>query len=378
MWRALLSPLSLAAYVVLGLIAYSQLVLREMLSAVWIGCALSLGLFLTVFIVREFGERAGRKGPLLMWSSLLLQIAAALANLALISDGMNAILLVLIAAQLPVLMRLPAALLLMLALDVVFYLLLSEIHAARAPLFQVAVFASFQAFALLMGHYAHRAESANVELAAVNAHLLATRSLLAEGVRDGERLRLSRELHDVAGHTLTALKLHLELAQRLPEAEQRQARIASALALAEGLLDDIRGVVGQLRRHDGIDLPAALATLAAGYPGVEIGLEIDLDLRVADVERAETLLRVVQEGLTNAIRHGAARRVRIRLQQVDGTITTTVEDQGRGAEHIRDGNGLSGMRERVAEFGGSVVVESARGRGTRLSVRLPNLGAGPA
>lgn len=366
-WPALLEPLNLAAYAVLGLIAYNQLMLSPVGPA-WPWLAATLATFLAAWLVLGFGEGRGLR---YRWQLLLVGVLAAMAmaNLALAYDGMNPILLVLLAAHLPALMPVPSALLLMVALDSAFYLLLREQYGQSRPLFTVAVYASFQVFALMMCWYATRAERANRELAQVNAHLLATRSLLEEGARDGERLRLSRELHDVAGHSLTALKLHLELAQRLPEPEQRQQRVGAALALADALLEDIRGVVGQLRRYDGVDLPAALAMLCAGFPGVEIDLEVAADLRLGQVERAEALLRVVQEALTNAVRHGRARRIAVRVQRDGDRVRVRVTDDGRGRLPLRHGNGLTGMAERLAGHGGTLQLAAA-GAGTGIGLRL--------
>ena len=99
------------------------------------------------------------------------------------------------------------------------------------------------------------AERTAADLQQTNADLLATRSLLAESARDPERLRLARELHDVAGHKLTALKLNLTAL-----AAQRQLAAAAldqgGAQLADELLGDIRGVVAQMRQHDGLDLRA--------------------------------------------------------------------------------------------------------------------------
>src|SRR5690606_35877122 len=98
------------------------------------------------------------------------------------------------------------------------------------------LYAGFQAFAGLTGYYAKQAERSRDELAQVNAHLLATRSLLEESARDGERLRLARELHDVSGHKLTALKLQLALLARDPAGAP--PAVATAAMLAGELLED--------------------------------------------------------------------------------------------------------------------------------------------
>src|SRR5690606_13401695 len=152
------------------------------------------------------------------------------------------------------------------------YLVFAVLWDSPRPLFTTLLFGAFQCFALLTARLAHAAERQRDEIAQVNAQLLATRSLLEAGTRDGERLRLSRELHDVAGHSLTALKLNLELALRMPE-PGRSAKIAAARDLAEALLEDIRAVVGQLRRHDGVDLAPTLRALTARLPGPRIELE---------------------------------------------------------------------------------------------------------
>jgi signal transduction histidine kinase len=366
-WRELLEPLHLAAYAVLGLIAYSQLVLVRAGPA-WPWQLATLAVFLVAWMVLgPSGSRGLSHRRQLLLAALLATMA--IANIALVFDGMNPILLVLVASQLPMLMSVPRAIAVLVLLDAVFYLLLRDHHGQSRSLFTVAVYASFQVFALLMSWYAIRAERSNRELAQVNAHLLATRSLLEEGARDGERLRLSRELHDVAGHSLTALKLHLELAQRLPEPDQRQQRVAAALALADALLEDIRGVVGHLRRYDGIDLPAALSVLCAGFAGVDIDLQVPGDLRLGQVERAETLLRVVQEALTNAVRHGRARRIAVVVQRDSDRVRVRVEDDGRGRVPVRHGNGLTGMAERLAGHGGTLQLVAAAA-GLRLDADL--------
>lgn len=368
MWDGLLAPLNLATYAIVGLIAVNQFgadvapMQRTLLTA-------TLAAFILAYVLAEVVCGHDRRRPLRA-ALLAVQTLAAMFNLAIRFDGLNPILLVLVAAQVPGFLSLPAGLAAMAVLNGILFLLLRDVHDQTRPLFNVAVYSTFQFFAMLTTWFAFRAERANALLAAANADLLATRSLLEEGVRDGERLRLSRELHDVAGHTLTALQLHLELARRLPDDAQRLARIDSAHGLAESLLREIRGVVSQLRRHDGIDLPSALRALCLGFPGIDVRLEADADLRVADVERAEALLRIAQEALTNAVRHGRARRVDIRLWREADQVKLEVVDDGRGTADVVEGNGLAGMRERLAAHGGEVRCESEPGRGFRLRANL--------
>src|SRR5262249_8850775 len=138
-----------------------------------------------------------------------------------------------------------------------------------------------------------------------------TRSLLEESARDHERLRLARELHDVAGHKLTALKLNLTALQR--ESGGRGS-VDSAAQLATELLADIRGVGAQIRQHDGLDIRVALTQLVAHLPAPpRIHLAIHEDARVGSVAQAEALFRVVQEALTNTLRHAGANNVWVEL-----------------------------------------------------------------
>lgn len=228
----------------------------------------------------------------------------------------------------------------------------------------------FQTFAGLTIHYAVTAMRAREDLAHTHAELLATQRLLEDSARSGERLRLSRELHDVAGHKLTALRLNLRLLERDPGLAQREElRVCSQLA--EELLGDIRGVVSELRKHEGIDLPAAVRTLAAQIPGVEFRVDIDPALRVSDVATAETLLRCTQEAITNALRHGRARRIEIQCRAGEGGVELRIGNDGAPLAALHEGNGLTGMRERLASLGGALQLRPREGGGAELLASVP-------
>lgn len=329
----------------------------------------SLALFLMAFAAAtNLTHRAAQR------AAVLLQLGAALGNVFLVESGSGPILGVIVAAQLPFLFGTAAAFGLV-ALSLLGYAaVFAWTWDLSRPLFSTAMYGGFQCFALLTARLAHIAERQRDELAEVNAHLLSTRSLLEAGARDGERLRLSRELHDVAGHSLTALKLNLELALRLPDAE-REAKIASARDLADALLDDIRAVVGQLRRHDGVDLGPALRALTERLPGPRVELDLEPELRVAEVGQAQALLRCVQEGLTNALRHSGARHVRVSVRRAGDAVQAEVSDDGRGQANTVAGHGLTGMRERIEEAGGQLEIDSPPGGGFRIRARMPQVSA---
>ena len=228
----------------------------------------------------------------------------------------------------------------------------------------------FQMFAALTAWYARRAEQTANALRETNAHLLATRSLLEESARDRERLRLARELHDVAGHKLTALKLNLAALERNSDAAT-QASVKVVSQLATELLDDIRGVVTQIRQHDGLDVRQALEQLIAPFPSPRIHLDVHPDARVDSVAQADTLLRVVQEALTNIVRHSQAANAWITLERVGDVVKLSIRDDGRGEIPLREGFGLKGMRERLALVAGGLTISRHGEAGVALDITMP-------
>lgn len=256
-----------------------------------------------------------------------------------------------------------------LLINIAFYLLMRESRFDSA-LTMVLINIGFQALAALCVYYALSAERSRDQLALVNADLLATRALLSDSARDAERLRVARELHDVAGHKLTAMKINLRALAADP-ALQGHPQIKLAEQLSAELLDDIRNVVQALRDSRGLDLQTALRALAAPLPRPRLQLDLDERVCIADPSLAETLLRVVQEALTNAARHAQAETLWVQVNAQGGVVTLKIEDDGplRGA--IREGNGLSGMRERIVACGGELSIRTRPQGGLQLQARFP-------
>ena len=364
-------PLNIAACITWLVVCLSVVdadALRRGVPTAWMGLG-CMTLFLADYIALVAHGDAGRRGAAVALS--LLQgplVVAAEFNL---YGGQTSVLLIVVAAMVAVQLSPRQALLYLVAINLA---LIGIWLAHGAPLLKTALsmtsVAGFQAFAALTGHYAHSRETAREHLAAVNAELMATRRLLEESARAGERLKLSRELHDVAGHTLTALKLNLARLARDPALAGREELQISA-QLADELLGQIRQVVSALRVHDGLDLRAAFDALATPLPGVQVRVDMDPGLRVDDIDRAETLLRCAQEAITNAVRHGRAREVRLSLQRRDGELVLQADNDGRAPVRIEAGNGLTGMRERIASLGGDLTIEPTPPQGLRVVARLP-------
>lgn len=192
---------------------------------------------------------------------------------------------------------------------------------------------------------------ARKRLAVVNTELRATTALLAESSRSAERLRISRDLHDVIGHHLTALALELEVAahRATPPAS---GHVERARGIAKDLLGEVRAAVGELRDRPA-DLADALGEVVVDLPRPRILLDVEEELSV-DAERVGILVRCVQELVTNTIRHADAYRLWITVRDAgDGAVALTAEDDGEGSAVLTLGNGLTGMRERVEQFGGT-------------------------
>lgn len=332
------------------------------------GLAFALLLAFTVaMVLRDLFERTRpRLAQVLLW--LMPPIALALLALA-PRLGTPQILLVVWIGLAAYLLPTRTALLAALVANVIAYLLLRH-GGHEAPLVMSMLYAGFQAFAALTSHYASTAERARDNLARVNADLLATRALLADSARDSERLRVARELHDVAGHKLTALTLNLRALAADPAFANRR-ELAVAQQMAGELMGDLRNVVQQLRDSRGLDLATALRALAAPLPRPALRLAIDDDVRIGDAAVADTVLRVVQEALTNSARHGAAQTLHVRLHRDGDRIVVTAEDDGRVHAPVHEGNGLAGMRERLAAVGGTLALSTSPRGALRIDASVP-------
>jgi signal transduction histidine kinase len=233
-------------------------------------------------------------------------------------------------------------------------------------------YVAFELFAAFVTRAAYAAQESRRDVLRVNRELRAARALVAEGARTQERLRLSRELHDVAGHKLTALKLQLSLALRT-QTDAAPGALRHCLMLADELLTDIRTVVSALRQQDTIDLQTALLALNPAVPSVSVKFEVEPGAVVSDIAKAEALLRCAQEGLTNALRHGGATQILVTLSRDEQQLILSVEDNGTGYQSPTPlvGNGLRGLRERLEEFQGFVTLDRRTPRGCVLRAVLP-------
>jgi signal transduction histidine kinase len=202
--------------------------------------------------------------------------------------------------------------------------------------------------------------------------------------QEEERRSIARELHDEVGQVLTAIKVELAVAQRTIEASGGAAGLLEdARSITDGALTTVRDLSHLLHPAllDDLGLPAAVEWYLRGF-----GKRHDIRVEVLHDRMDERLTpeieasayRIVQEALTNVAKHARATACRVYLQRLPNTILITIEDDGVGfdaAEAGRAGGhgglGLIGIRERVSHLRGTVRLESAPGKGTRLTVEVP-------
>lgn len=209
------------------------------------------------------------------------------------------------------------------------------------------------------------------ELARMNAELRAARQLEADSARLAERLNLSRELHDSSGHHLAALSVNLRLMRHLSDRAKLDAKLDESLHIVQSLLTEVRGVVRDLRNVGALDLKTAIATMAAGIPGLQVHAQVEEDLAATEPYQAHALFRCVQEIITNTVKHSGARNLWIEIHKKSNSFELVAHDDGRGASHISFGNGLTGIRERVVELGGELSVHSRAGEGFGIMLQVP-------
>lgn len=195
-----------------------------------------------------------------------------------------------------------------------------------------------------------------------------------------ERNRLAREMHDTLGHRLTVAVVQLEGAQRLiPIEPERAARMIGAMReQMKEALADLRRTVATLRAPltDDLPLDVALAHLAQSFQegtGLTVQLQVPPDLPELSAVQRLTVYRTAQEALTNAQRHARAKHVWLTVQDTEHQLSLTAADDGQGfpSDVDGDGFGLRGLRERAAQLGGQLQLESRSGGGAQLRLILP-------
>jgi two-component system sensor histidine kinase UhpB len=203
-----------------------------------------------------------------------------------------------------------------------------------------------------------------------------------QSVREEERTRVAREIHDELGYALAAIKLEFTaLLRDLPVDEGPVGqRSQSILKLVDGAIESIQRIATDLRPGilDDLGLVDAVEWVAEDFQtrtGTKVQLALpEVDLAI-DRERSTAIFRILQEALTNVAQHANATQVSVRLAEEAGFLTLEIQDNGRGitVEQLSasDSLGILGMRERSLLLGGDLVVSGVPAFGTTVTVRIP-------
>ncbi|HEX3692201.1 MAG TPA: sensor histidine kinase, partial [Solirubrobacteraceae bacterium] len=201
---------------------------------------------------------------------------------------------------------------------------------------------------------------------------------------EAERQRWARELHDDTLQSMSALRVGLSTAKRSGKQEQLDRAIGAAIQQLDEGITNLRALITDLRPASLDELGAAAAIQAlcerAERQGIEVDVGIDLayedgrasERHIPEIETA--LYRIVQEALSNASKHGGAKRAVVEVSDQDGEVLLGVRDDGRGFDpNVQtEGFGLLGMNERVQLLEGTLQIESVLGSGTTVTARFPD------
>ena len=243
-------------------------------------------------------------------------------------------------------------------------------YAIRLPTF---VLPEFDGIAAQFNHMAETLAAARSENQRLRDHSLR--------IQEDERRSLARELHDELGQSLTAIRADaagiLARREKLPDGVPESAEAIAQVAA--GIYDQTRLMMRRLRPPglDELGLDAAIEEHVAGWQRSHADIELvyDGDEALSDVPApvAIHVFRLVQEALTNALRHGQPRRIDVALGARANRLHVTVSDNGRGFDPAarRPGLGLSGMAERIELLAGQLQIDSRPGHGTRIHADIP-------
>lgn len=209
---------------------------------------------------------------------------------------------------------------------------------------------------------------------------LATFAAESAGVREQEKSRIARELHDELAQALTALKMDtITLREHVRGDDVAQGRLSQMIAMLDGCVASVRRISADLRPLvlDDLGLLAAIEWLVHNFgqrTGVACTLEADEDLDLPE-PYATGVFRMVQESLTNVAKHARARQVTVCIQRDGDHLLLAVQDDGAGFR-VTDPRkpqslGIAGLRERAHLMRGEVRIDSEPGRGTRVEARIP-------
>ena len=339
-------------------------------SPLWLG-------FFSLFAGALLAAMLLKPRPHLHWALLVVQVAAVAAMAFIASWAMMAAFLIVVAWQVAMATG-PVKALAWVAVQ----MLVVTVALALAPrpdlCWVLGKSFALQLFFVFAAQALRREAQTARDLARTNAELRAAQAVIANNVRNAERLRISHELHDAWGHQLTALGLQLEIASHLADSNRAIGYVAQAKGLAQDLLGGVRDVVSSLREAERGDLRDALEALAQNVPVPRVHVDIAPGLSVTP-DQSHALIRCAQEAVTNAVRHAEATNLWLQISASDEGVRLVARNDGRARPAAPlPGSGLLGMRERLEHLGGRLAVRAGGGFGFTVDAWLPSRTPRPA
>lgn len=223
-----------------------------------------------------------------------------------------------------------------------------------------------------------QAQWAAEEIAKTNTRLRENMNWRELHSRSMERIRVAREVHDTVGHTLTSVLFQISAARAVIEEDPASAvhRLDKVEEMVRGSLQEVRKEVSHLRSEaetiEGwTSRCKAMCISYADVTGIRISVEFEAGIETVPDTVGEEVFRILQEGLTNAYRHGRAGSVDVKAGVRDEILYLRISDDGIGAAKTVPGNGLTGMKERVSAFGGTVAWQTLPHKGFDIGIRIP-------
>lgn len=195
-----------------------------------------------------------------------------------------------------------------------------------------------------------------------------------------ERNRISREIHDSVGHTLSAILIQLQALNYVVDKSNEQgiSMINEMTIFVKNGIENVRRTVRQLKptdfdRYEGVFAIEEMITKYKKLTGSEIRLIVSKEKRALSSDESFISYRIVQEALNNAIRHGHASLIEVSIQFFDDKLYIRIKDNGIGTDKINKSFGITGMEERVKKLGGSLEVQSEKNKGFEVTVNIPKI-----
>jgi len=280
-----------------------------------------------------------------------LQIILALVLTYFDSNDIVAVLFLIISTQLPVRFKKIQSFIIIIFISAIYYFILISNDRDNA-FFELQIYFSLQIFGYLSIYNYLREEDLKNKFSSINQELISTRVLLKQSSEREERLRISRDLHDVIGHKLTSLSINTEVIfHKSPD--DLKPILKLQLEQSKDILSDLRAFVKEERKKDVFDFEKAVLNIFDKLPGCTIEFILNVVIRNTDLKIQ--LLYCIQEGISNAIRHSKAKKFILKIDIVEEILLIKLEnDVNENIKEVVKGSGLIGMQERLERFNGSI------------------------